>query len=67
MARYEINYLDGNTEYVEADHMAIDYEAKAYVFRRGDVGNQPEAVIASAFIPDANVRSIHRHDQAVTG
>jgi hypothetical protein len=66
MANYEINYLDGNTETVNADHMTIDYEAKAYVFRKGDLGAQPEAIIPTALIPAANVRSIHRHDESVT-
>jgi hypothetical protein len=66
MAQYTINYLTGETETVNADHMVIDYDAKAYVFRAGDIGDQPEAVIPSAFVPAANIRSIHRTDSETT-
>jgi hypothetical protein len=67
MARYLISYLDGESETVTADHVAIDYEARAYVFRNGtDQHAEPEAIIPTALIPAANVRSIHRRVDEVT-
>ena len=51
MARYTINYLDGNTETVEADSVEYDSDARDYTF---GTGRQPLALI-----PTANVRSVH--------
>ncbi|SES03550.1 hypothetical protein [Streptomyces qinglanensis] len=59
MARYTINYLTGDTETVEADGVKYDDEARDYTFYTGS-----EAV---AFAPVDNVRSIHRHNEPVTG
>ncbi|MDP5310392.1 hypothetical protein [Streptomyces poriferorum] len=60
MARYEIHYLDGNTDHVTADGVEYDTDARDYTFfTDGQV---------VALTPVANVRSIIRHeDQAVTG
>ncbi|MEU1434054.1 hypothetical protein ABZ438_08135 [Streptomyces sp. NPDC005786] len=59
MARYEINYLDGNTEHVAADGVEYDNDARDYTFFTDGK--------AVALAPVANVRSIHRQDTAVTG
>ncbi|MFF0166820.1 hypothetical protein [Streptomyces prasinus] len=62
MARYEINYLTGNTEYVTADGVEYDADARDYVF----TGTNGMGVIA--LVPTSNVRSVHRQDpEAVTG
>lgn len=60
MARYEINYLTGDTEMVEADGVEYDTDARDYTFvKNGQV---------VALAPVSNVRSVHRQDdQAVTG
>jgi len=49
MARYEINYLDGNTECVDADN--LEPSGNQYIAWAGDGS-------AAAYIPVANVRSI---------
>ncbi|MDX3324769.1 hypothetical protein PV405_08820 [Streptomyces sp. ME02-6979-3A] len=58
MARYEINYLDGNTDTVMAEGVEFDAEARDYTFY-----TEGRAV---ALAPVANVRSIIRHEVAVT-
>lgn len=55
MARYEINYLDGNTEYVTADGVEFDIDARDYTFY-----TDKRAV---ALAPAANVRSIIERDE----
>lgn len=62
MARYEINYLIGDTEYVAAEGVEYDPDAKDYTFYAGSNGHN-----AVALIPVANVRSIVRQAEAVTG
>ncbi|WP_432053731.1 hypothetical protein [Streptomyces sp. bgisy022] len=60
MARFEINYLTGSTEYVTATEVGYDADAEDYTFRNGDRLN--------ALIPARNVLSIHRQDDgAVSG
>jgi hypothetical protein len=54
MARFEINYLTCNTEYVNATEVGYDADAADYMFRSGDRLN--------ALIPARNVVSIHRQD-----
>ncbi|MGQ4343583.1 hypothetical protein [Streptomyces sp. SAS_275] len=61
MARYTINYLDGNTETIEADGVEYDGEARDYTFTAAD----GKGVVALA--PVASVRSVVRADAAVTG
>ncbi|WP_367572179.1 hypothetical protein [Streptomyces globisporus] len=57
MARYEINYLDGNTDTVTAEGVEYDTEAGDYTFYAD------KQVVALA--PVVNVRSIIRHEVAV--
>lgn len=60
MARYEINYLDGNTDHVTADGIEYDNDAQDYTFFIDGK--------AVALAPVGNVRSIiRRDDQAVNG
>lgn len=52
MARYTINYLDGNTETVEAEGVEYDSSANDYTFVK-------DATVV-ALAPVRNVRSVHR-------
>ena len=61
MACYTIKYLDGDTETVTADGLEYDPDARDSNLTKVD----GKGVVALA--PAANVRSIHRHDEAVTG
>lgn len=58
MARYEINYLDGSTDQVEAEGVEFDIDARDYTFY-----TDKQAV---ALAPAANVRSIIKRDEALT-
>ncbi|MFJ9985292.1 hypothetical protein ACIQUD_14890 [Streptomyces globisporus] len=58
MARYEINYLDGNTDTVTAEGVEYDIDARDYTFY-----TDKQAV---ALAPVANVRSIIKRDEAAT-
>ena len=60
MAQYTINYLTGDTETVEADGVEYDGIARDYTF------HGPNGIGVIALAPAANVRSIHRQDEAVT-
>jgi len=61
MAQYLINYLDGETETVEADGVEYDIDARDYTLH----GPDGRGVIA--LVPAGNVRSIVRQDDgAVT-
>ncbi|MEU2403417.1 hypothetical protein ABZ609_03690 [Streptomyces rubiginosohelvolus] len=57
MARYEINYLDGNTETILVDR--VEEEGTQYTAYLGTNEDHSEIV---SHIPVANVRSIHRAD-----
>lgn len=58
MARYEINYLDGNTDTVTAAN--LEPSGGQYIAWNTDGS-------AAAYIPAANVRSIIRRDEEVNG
>ncbi|MGA4875833.1 hypothetical protein [Streptomyces lydicamycinicus] len=59
MARYTINYLNGDSETIEADGVEYDPDARDYTF----VGGQQVV----ALVPTANVQSVRRQDdKAVT-
>ena len=56
MATYTINYLDGNTDTVQADWVEYDSDARNYTF------TGPNGMGVRALVPTANVRSIHCQD-----
>ncbi|MFS4103745.1 DUF6085 family protein [Streptomyces sp. PD-S100-1] len=60
MAKFTINYLSGDTETVTAVTVDRSFDSREYHFPDRD-GR------LAARIPVANVRSIHRQDEAVTG
>ncbi|MET8694703.1 hypothetical protein ABZV65_19420 [Streptomyces bauhiniae] len=54
MAAYEINYLTGDTDTINADGVEYDPDARDYTF----VGDSGRGVVA--LVPVANVRSVVR-------
>lgn len=61
MAQYLVTYLDGDTEYVEAEGVEYDSSAQDYTFLKG-----PNGLHAVALVPVINVRSIIRQAEAAT-
>lgn len=61
MANYTINYLTGDTETVTAD--SIDYTGVQYIAYNVIDSRNSTTV---AWIPAANVRSIHKQSDAET-